>query len=528
MTEMPGPSRRSILAGSLFLTFFLVACQETPKQASVADRLNKGLTVRALVSKGPIEDASCVLYNTDAIPVPLTPPTKSNDEGLVNFGYLTNIAVDEVVYVSCSGGSYTDEATGKEGTDAPAALRAGTSIAGSSTIFAVTPATDIAYQLANADNNLADLLEANLRVGKALGLGDDFDPAAIIPTSLVTEKARIDQAGRYGAWLAMLSQLDADNSLADSIDGIINELRICINGDRLAAKCVAHLQNAMNNYVATGATRDNLDSGGASGNAAAILANLDARQDPDAPAIIITDVSPDTFYYEATADAAWRITGTGLDDVTSIRFGALDSSGDCSFELDDRDLLEITGVDCSGLHMPENTTDSSAWITLSNAKGESATFTEFNLSDAPTAQFEWNGWTGFGAGSGDVSIDSGETGFTQTVSFTAESCAGGEISYSLEETSDTLDNGKQFVASVNSTTGAVTFPALTAGTARIKANHRRGHIPGAHGWNRTNQGRQRQGYRFVPAGERRLYPDGASTREKSRLWPVSGNHGKSL
>ena len=167
-------------------------------------------TITAYVAKGPVNNAVCTLYRATDDAVVAGPATSTG--GDVDFGDTTESGL---MYVSCSGGTYTDEATGKFAT--AGALRAVKNVQGS-TEFVVTPATEAAVRIAEAGAGIAVGGEAaNGRVADYLGL-DGIDIVSVRPTNLNTTKAIDDDPGRYGTLLSAISLAAAD----DDGDGVIN------------------------------------------------------------------------------------------------------------------------------------------------------------------------------------------------------------------------------------------------------------------------------------------------------------------
>ncbi|BAS67065.1 inverse autotransporter beta domain-containing protein [Bathymodiolus septemdierum thioautotrophic gill symbiont] len=122
-----------------------------------------------------------------------------------------------LVTMSCTGGTYTDEATNAAGTVA-ATLRVATIYSGTGplTILA-SPLSEIAYQLADAAGGIAtDITAQNIAVATAFGIAG-VDLAATIPTDISPTTGTVagnDPAGKFAIALAAVSQI-MENSATD-------------------------------------------------------------------------------------------------------------------------------------------------------------------------------------------------------------------------------------------------------------------------------------------------------------------------
>ena len=175
----------------------------------------------ALYVHGLVDGAVCEISAVDASGVVASTPLASGttSSGLASFGEL--VPFDGIALISCSGGTYVDEATGLV-LDAPS-TRAVVNV-DSDTIFTVSPLTEIATQLAEAAGDLNTAVSTyNAAVSINFGVSVSGDITEIEPTNLATTAASNDDAGRYATALALISQLDANDPGASSAD-IINNL----------------------------------------------------------------------------------------------------------------------------------------------------------------------------------------------------------------------------------------------------------------------------------------------------------------
>lgn len=187
------------------------------------------LNVTANVMKGPVTGATCDIFAVDENGAAITPAeatATSVDDGSVSF---VDVNFEGMGLVSCTGGTYTDEATGLTVT-APV-LRSVVDVEEGTTddpapSYIVSPLTEMAVQAAGSDlTNFA--AEAEAINGR---FGIRFDITEVAPTILgvtpLGEQGAAD-ADRYGSVLALLSQLDADNAdkdMATIISDIVTDI----------------------------------------------------------------------------------------------------------------------------------------------------------------------------------------------------------------------------------------------------------------------------------------------------------------
>ncbi|MDP5190216.1 VCBS domain-containing protein, partial [Rheinheimera baltica] len=175
------------------------------------------LDVNANVVKGPIGAANCEIFAVTDTGVPATPAQAtaiSNSMGRVTF---TNVHFEGTGLISCSGGTYKDESTGLM-LEAPTLRSVVNVVEGtadtSSPSYVVSPLTEMAVQAAGA--NLNAFAERARVINARFGIR--FDTTTVLPTEIGVVDlgaAGATDADRYGLVLALLSQLDADNTGKD-------------------------------------------------------------------------------------------------------------------------------------------------------------------------------------------------------------------------------------------------------------------------------------------------------------------------
>ncbi|MDO7085821.1 VCBS domain-containing protein [Pseudocolwellia sp. AS88] len=234
--------------------------------------------VSASIVKGPVEGASCEIYevNTSGQAVfPQQADAPSDASGNVTF---TGAHIANNGLLSCTGGSYIDESTGltleaplmrsvvKVVDDIVETDDDGIETIIEAPVYVVSPLTEIAVQNTEADFNNFDEVAAEINAR----FGIRFDTTEVAPTVVGTDALGADGADnndRYGSVLALISQLDADNTDAD-ISTVISDLSTDIaDGDfadslDIFEAAQANLQST--SQVASFADSDLLDIIGAS------------------------------------------------------------------------------------------------------------------------------------------------------------------------------------------------------------------------------------------------------------------------
>jgi hypothetical protein len=173
------------------------------------EKLLNGLDVVLAEYNAATSGATCTLYNASGVAI-------ANGSGLTGLDgtvTLSNVVMPTgLVYSKCTGGQYTDEATGYI-TSAPD-LRAAMIYSGTGNVIIVSsPLSEIAYQLAST--NLASTITTkNAEVATAFGL-NSVDIISTIPTDINTTAAANDDAGKFGTVLAGISQMGENSADAN-------------------------------------------------------------------------------------------------------------------------------------------------------------------------------------------------------------------------------------------------------------------------------------------------------------------------
>jgi hypothetical protein len=279
-----------------------------------------------------------------------------------------------LVTLSCTGGSYTDEATGNI-IQPPLARRAAKIYDGGGLTLITSPPTEMAYQNAIATNDLAaNITEQNKIIATAVGL-DGIDITRTIPTDINTAAAQNDNAGQVGLILAAISQLSIGTTAEENrtADVVITELLADINGanDGATDNKISDPENSILDAIDELQTGDSATSSNANNSANAeleIIANLNT-----APTLSGT---PDTSVEEATN---YSFTPTGEDaDGDTLTYSITNKPTWASF---DSATGKLTGTAIKG-----STTGIIITVTDGRSSASLASFSieVTNVNDAPT------------------------------------------------------------------------------------------------------------------------------------------------
>ncbi|WP_299574431.1 VCBS domain-containing protein [uncultured Shewanella sp.] len=231
--------------------------------------INPTLDVSASIIKGPIDGATCDIFEVDdsgAAVIPEQGTATSDTSGGVTF---SNVHFEGAGLITCTGGTYTDESTGLT-LDAPQ-LRSVVNVVeniietddeGVETLlppptYVVSPLTEMAVQNAGSDlNQFADAAEiVNARFGIR------FDTTEVLPTLVGTVELGADgaeDADRYGSVLALLSQVDADNADAD-LSTVMQDLASDVADGSFSEESLVTLETAQINLQTTSQVASSVD-----------------------------------------------------------------------------------------------------------------------------------------------------------------------------------------------------------------------------------------------------------------------------
>ena len=154
--------------------------------------------------------ATCTLYDSLGVAISDANPGVTGSDGKITLANIVLPATSGLVYASCAGGAYIDEATGIS-INTPT-LRSAVVYSGTGEFnLIISPLSEIAYQLADTGSGdlaaiAATITSKNAVVATAFGL-DGVDINTATPTDLNTTTAADDNAGKFGLVLAAISQI---------------------------------------------------------------------------------------------------------------------------------------------------------------------------------------------------------------------------------------------------------------------------------------------------------------------------------
>lgn len=355
--------------------------------------------VTGYISKGPVDGATCSLYNLSHQVV--AGPVISN-KGMLDFGKIT---VSGALTIECTGGTYTDEVTGQ--TANSGTLNSGVTVTqGTPVTGVVTPLTHMAYTRAAGD---ATQIAAKAKeVADAMGLSD-VDLLATTPIDVNTQAADNDAAGKYGTMLAIVSQYMKDNNL--DLTSAVTLLTNAVDTTGVSATMQMSLQTSVTNLATSGKAKDNV---------AKIKDDVkNAIKRGTGSGLSLTAASPAGLIQGAPGSSNWTIAGTGFLKSGSAVVIKLDGTA-CASSGTVISFVTIAGVDCSNVITSPTATTATLSLTA-NATGSTAQPLEQMLSikltaaPAPTITFTNN----------PISIQLGKA-----VSVVASSNSSGAVTYS--------------------------------------------------------------------------------------------------
>ncbi|MFS1438557.1 VCBS domain-containing protein [Shewanella sp. 10N.286.48.A6] len=255
--------------------------------------INPTLNVSASIIKGPIDGATCDIFEVDdsgAAVLPAQAAATSDVSGGVTF---SDVHFEGTGLIACTGGTYTDESTGLT-LDAPQ-LRSvvnvvensvqtdedgnpvlddmGEEVLVSPPTYVVSPLTEMAVQ--NAGSDLNQFAEEAEIINARFGIR--FDTTEVLPTLVGTVELGADgaeDADRYGSVLALLSQVDADNADAD-LSTVMQDLARDVADGSFSEESLVTLETAQINLQTTSQVADSVDEALLDGIGAAVGYNND-------------------------------------------------------------------------------------------------------------------------------------------------------------------------------------------------------------------------------------------------------------
>ncbi len=206
--------------------------------------------ITGIASKGLIGGGTVTAYkiiNSAVSDVISSGTTGANGSYSLDLGTYTGPVLFEI-----SGGTYTDEATGNPTTiPVTAPLHAVvSSVTGITSVAAITPLTELAYQLAGSILTATAINNANQQVSSIFKVYDVIKVLPVSPTKIVLDALPSSIQGQdqrdYTLVLATLSQVSSTKGL--SVAETVNYLKNNISGAVLTTVAATALQDAAAAY----------------------------------------------------------------------------------------------------------------------------------------------------------------------------------------------------------------------------------------------------------------------------------------
>lgn len=216
--------------------------------ATLAADINPTLLVSATFSKGIVTGGTCSLFAVSEDGTVATEALATATTNALGVADFSDIHYAGPALVTCSGGSYVDEATGESRT--PPVMRAVVDTT-TNTSPVITPLTEIAVQNAEAEADAdVGILTALTTHNMDNSLG--IDVTAVVPTDLESSAAEDDDAGKYATLLAVVSQLAATEG-AETVEELA-ELFAALGNDEISDQDIADALDALANSSSNAAS----------------------------------------------------------------------------------------------------------------------------------------------------------------------------------------------------------------------------------------------------------------------------------
>lgn len=220
-------------------------------------------TISGVASKGPISGGTIKVYalnadGTEGSQLGTTTTTKADGSYSVNIGSYTGNVIVEV-----TGGTYSDEATGNNNLDNTNTFRAALSGVSGNISVAVTPLTEIAYQLIGPTLNID---QANSLVSSMAGGVNIINtmPVNVTDSTASSNATEVDQI-KYGLMLATISQMIKDGKATDVSNAItqiktdLSDWKLDTVGGNLSGALAGFISNTNNKSGIDTLDQTNLD-----------------------------------------------------------------------------------------------------------------------------------------------------------------------------------------------------------------------------------------------------------------------------
>lgn len=258
--------------------------------------------------------------------------------------------------------------------------------AGSSVVAAVTPLTDIAYQMAAGDP--AQIAAKAVQVQKAFGL-DDVNILTVTPTDVNTVKAKTDAPGRYGTVLAIISQYQKDSALTwrGSLTNLVSS--VDSNGTHSLSVGTA-LQNAADSIRTSSPVQNNVGD-----TALTLTTKIQTQTNINNVGLKLSAANPGTLIQGAFGASSWTVAGGGIPVGLTFTLNGVQ----CTSSGTRQSLIAVTGIDCSNVQTQPTDTKATLSVLVLNGKltgttinvpsGYIAPALSINLTPPPTSDLAW-------------------------------------------------------------------------------------------------------------------------------------------
>ncbi len=487
------------------------------------EKLLNGVSVVLGEYNAPTVGATCTLYNSSGVAI----ANGSGDTTSTGSMDLSNIVLSAgLITMTCTGGTYTDKATGVV-TNAPdlraAKIYSGT---GSFTLIA-SPLSEIAYQLADAGTLANDITTKNTDTATAFGLtGIDFTET--IPTDLNTTTAANDDAGKFGTVLAAISQMgenSADANPTATITALVSDMNggdgssvNTIEGRNTGSETVDVLE-AINNFENSNGD-NNTANGSGSGNTGLAGSSTGEGSVKGGLSIIVISNYDGT----GTAPTAQHYIDAGVTGVDASNLAEVNSQIASASSIDSDTTAEIQSIVDN---TPGTATAANSIVTASPssvaADGSTTSTITLQARDANNNNLSTGGLTVTMTESGSATLssvtDNSDGTYTATITSTTAETVTVTAAFGGSNVTDTAD--VTFSALVMSASG-IDYTAQVIGNQIWTTENMRHNATNGNTWSYNNDSANDAG------GYGKLYDWTAamegSTTEKARGVCAAGWH----
>ena len=232
------------LAAVAAASMLLAACSDSSSSSTISPPPTVQ-TSSGYVADSAVTGASCNVFAiANGVAGTTVLGSGTSNAGAVEFGAIN---LTGPAQIQCTGGTFTDEATGQ--TLSAPNMSAVVNFTPGGT-YVISLLSEIASRLALAQGDLGTALTThNTAVADSFGL-DGIDITTQIPTDINTTSAEDNAAGHFGTALVALSQAVQDGSLGSTREEVLAAATTDMADGRMSPESVAALDQAMANFMA--------------------------------------------------------------------------------------------------------------------------------------------------------------------------------------------------------------------------------------------------------------------------------------